>query len=187
MKRLEEEQQEFKDFLGRLRFARDRSEFDQFMAERRGRPLEHRIRKPSRPLNRAAEASPSSTGSEPQVIAAGRPFWMGAPLRCAMRLSASRLAHAIAIASMAAGRRDRASSPSRASKRTRCVSPAKPANSDRKRRNGASGGRLRLWKSAGPELRWWRGVQAPPSSFIRLRFSQASSLRLGKHVCNMTI
>ena len=40
LKRLEEEQSEFKDFLGRLRFARDRSEFDQFMAERRGRPFE---------------------------------------------------------------------------------------------------------------------------------------------------
>ena len=40
LKRLEEEQQEFKDFLARLRFARDRSEFDQFMAERRGRPFE---------------------------------------------------------------------------------------------------------------------------------------------------
>ena len=36
LKRLEEEQQEFKDFLARLRFARDRSEFDQFMAARRG-------------------------------------------------------------------------------------------------------------------------------------------------------
>ena len=40
LKRLEEEQREFKDFLGRLRFARDRAEFDQFMAERRGRPFE---------------------------------------------------------------------------------------------------------------------------------------------------
>jgi len=40
MKRLEEEQREFKDFLARLRFARDRSEFDQFMTERRGRPSE---------------------------------------------------------------------------------------------------------------------------------------------------
>jgi Protein of unknown function (DUF2852) len=40
LKRLEEEQREFKDFLARLRFARDRSEFDQFMAERRGRPFE---------------------------------------------------------------------------------------------------------------------------------------------------
>jgi hypothetical protein len=38
LKRLEEEQREFKDFLARLRFARDRSEFDQFMAERRGQP-----------------------------------------------------------------------------------------------------------------------------------------------------
>ena len=38
LKRLEEEQREFKDFLARLRFARDRAEFDQFMAERRSRP-----------------------------------------------------------------------------------------------------------------------------------------------------
>lgn len=38
LKRLEDEQREFKDFLERLRFARDRAEFDQFMAERRQRP-----------------------------------------------------------------------------------------------------------------------------------------------------
>ena len=37
LKRLEDEQREFKDFLERLRLARDRAEFDQFMAERRGR------------------------------------------------------------------------------------------------------------------------------------------------------
>jgi hypothetical protein len=40
LKRLEDEQREFKDFLGRLRFAKDRAEFDQFMAERRERPYE---------------------------------------------------------------------------------------------------------------------------------------------------
>jgi hypothetical protein len=40
LKRLEDEQREFKDFLARLRFARDRAEFDQFMAERRNRPFE---------------------------------------------------------------------------------------------------------------------------------------------------
>ena len=39
LRRLEEEQREFKDFLGRLRFAKDRAEFDQFMAERRQRPF----------------------------------------------------------------------------------------------------------------------------------------------------
>jgi hypothetical protein len=38
LRRLEEEQQEFREFLQRLRFARDRAEFDQFMAERRNRP-----------------------------------------------------------------------------------------------------------------------------------------------------
>ena len=40
LKRLENEQREFKDFLARLRFAKDRAEFDQFMAERRHRPFE---------------------------------------------------------------------------------------------------------------------------------------------------
>ena len=38
LKRLEDEQREFREFLQRLRFARDRAEFDQFMAERRNRP-----------------------------------------------------------------------------------------------------------------------------------------------------
>jgi hypothetical protein len=36
LRRLEEEQREFQDFLERLRLAKDKSEFDQFMAERRG-------------------------------------------------------------------------------------------------------------------------------------------------------
>ena len=40
LQRLEEEQHEFKEFLQRLRFAKDREEFDQFMAERRNRPFE---------------------------------------------------------------------------------------------------------------------------------------------------
>jgi hypothetical protein len=35
LRRLEEEQREFKDFLDRLRHAKDKAEFDQFMAERR--------------------------------------------------------------------------------------------------------------------------------------------------------
>src|SRR5690242_7151633 len=38
LSRLQEEQREFKEFLQRLRFAKDRAEFDQFMAERRSRP-----------------------------------------------------------------------------------------------------------------------------------------------------
>ncbi len=40
LKRLEDEQQEFKDFLHRLRHAKDKAEFDEFMAERRRRPPE---------------------------------------------------------------------------------------------------------------------------------------------------
>jgi hypothetical protein len=35
LRRLEEEQREFQEFLERLRFAKDKAEFDQFMAERR--------------------------------------------------------------------------------------------------------------------------------------------------------
>ena len=38
LRRLEEEQREFREFLDRLRFAKDKSEFDQFMADRRSRP-----------------------------------------------------------------------------------------------------------------------------------------------------
>ena len=38
LKRLEEEQREFRDFLERLRMAKDKSEFDQFMSDRRNRP-----------------------------------------------------------------------------------------------------------------------------------------------------
>ena len=38
IRRLEDEQREFRDFLDRLRFAKDKTEFDQFMAERRNRP-----------------------------------------------------------------------------------------------------------------------------------------------------
>jgi Protein of unknown function (DUF2852) len=40
LKRLEDEQREFKDFLDHLRFAKDRAEFDQFMASRRQRPID---------------------------------------------------------------------------------------------------------------------------------------------------
>ena len=38
LRRLEDEQREFVEFLDRLRHAKDKAEFDQFMAERRYRP-----------------------------------------------------------------------------------------------------------------------------------------------------
>jgi hypothetical protein len=38
LKRLEAEQHEFQEFLVRLRMAKDKAEFDQFMAERRAQP-----------------------------------------------------------------------------------------------------------------------------------------------------
>ena len=40
LRRLEEEQQEFRQFLERLRHAKDKAEFDQFMADRSRRPRE---------------------------------------------------------------------------------------------------------------------------------------------------
>ena len=38
LRRLEEEEREFRDFLDRLRVAKDKAEFDEFLAERRRRP-----------------------------------------------------------------------------------------------------------------------------------------------------
>ena len=38
LRRLEEEQREFTAFLERLRFAKDKAEFDEFLADRRKRP-----------------------------------------------------------------------------------------------------------------------------------------------------
>ena len=38
LRRLEEEQREFREFLERLRLAKDKTEFDQFMAQRGNRP-----------------------------------------------------------------------------------------------------------------------------------------------------
>jgi hypothetical protein len=38
LRKLDEEQREFRDYLQRLRSAKDRAEFDQFMNERRNRP-----------------------------------------------------------------------------------------------------------------------------------------------------
>ena len=38
LRRLEDEQRGFRDFLERLRFAKDKTEFDAFMAERRNQP-----------------------------------------------------------------------------------------------------------------------------------------------------
>ncbi|MGI4795266.1 MAG: DUF2852 domain-containing protein [Janthinobacterium lividum] len=40
LRRLEDEEREFQSFLDRLRKARDKSEFDSFMAERRNRPAQ---------------------------------------------------------------------------------------------------------------------------------------------------
>ena len=38
LRRLEEEQREFRDFLDRLRFAKDKAEFDSFLDQRRDQP-----------------------------------------------------------------------------------------------------------------------------------------------------
>lgn len=40
LRRLEDEEKEFKEFLNNLRFAKDKAEFDDFLANRRNRPAE---------------------------------------------------------------------------------------------------------------------------------------------------
>ena len=54
LKRLEDEQREFHDFLGQLRAAKDRAEFDAFMADRRRRDAEP----PAPPAPQSPEGSP---------------------------------------------------------------------------------------------------------------------------------
>jgi hypothetical protein len=43
---MEDEQREFRDFVARVRQAKDKAEFDQFMAERRNRPPQQASRQP---------------------------------------------------------------------------------------------------------------------------------------------
>ena len=49
LKRLEDEQREFQDFLDRLRFAKDKTEFDEFMNERKNRPADEAPKGEQRP------------------------------------------------------------------------------------------------------------------------------------------
>jgi hypothetical protein len=56
LRRLEDEQREFTEFLNNLRHAKDKAEFDQFMAERRNRP-------PAPPPPASQEPGPETQGS----------------------------------------------------------------------------------------------------------------------------
>jgi hypothetical protein len=58
LRRLEEEEKEFRDFLDRLRQAKDKAEFDQFMNDRRGRQAS--------PPPGSSSQGPSPDGSPPQ-------------------------------------------------------------------------------------------------------------------------
>jgi hypothetical protein len=49
LKRLEDEQNEFKEFLDRLRFAKDKTEFDEFMNERKNRSANEEPKGEQRP------------------------------------------------------------------------------------------------------------------------------------------
>ncbi len=68
LRKLDEEQREFRDFLDRLRAAKDRSEFDQFMNERRNRPP---AAEPPAPTPSACKAAGSPA---PPVAPDGRGF-----------------------------------------------------------------------------------------------------------------
>jgi hypothetical protein len=58
LRRLEDEQREFKEFLKRLRVARDRAEFDQFMNERHNQLANHSL------APRASVVATDSQGGE---------------------------------------------------------------------------------------------------------------------------
>ena len=66
LRRLEEEQREFKEFLERLRFAKDRAEFDQFMSERRNRPQSDRPQDDRPQDDRPHDYPPRDQGPQPQ-------------------------------------------------------------------------------------------------------------------------
>ena len=70
LRRLEEEQREFRDFLDRLRFAKDKTEFDQFMAERR-EPA-RAGRKPAPELNATARLQKAARMGGLCISACGR-------------------------------------------------------------------------------------------------------------------
>jgi len=57
LKRLEDEQREFREFLERLRLAKDRAEFDQFMADRKSRPADEASGRPG-----SNDSAPSPLG-----------------------------------------------------------------------------------------------------------------------------
>ena len=63
LRRLEDEQKEFRDFLDRLRHAKDKAEFDQFMADRR-RPRDE-PRRDEPPRNEPRRDAPPPVPPEP--------------------------------------------------------------------------------------------------------------------------
>jgi Protein of unknown function (DUF2852) len=65
IRRLEEEEREFREFLERLRLAKDRAEFDQFMSERKSRPT------PPRESN--GDGNGGSTGQGPEATGGAVP------------------------------------------------------------------------------------------------------------------
>lgn len=64
LRRLEEEEREFKAFLGRLRFARDRAEFDQFMAQRRDRSGDETAQSQSRSFRLLDAGAPAGRAQQ---------------------------------------------------------------------------------------------------------------------------
>jgi hypothetical protein len=67
LRRLEDEQKEFVDFLDRLRAAKDKAEFDQFMAERRNRPAEPESGSDEPPAAPSGPTGPASPAPQPQA------------------------------------------------------------------------------------------------------------------------
>lgn len=64
LKRLEEEQREFREFLERLRLAKDRAEFDEFMADRKRRHAEEAAKGPETD-GTSSDSTSSVSGTPP--------------------------------------------------------------------------------------------------------------------------
>ena len=87
LQRLEDEQREFKEFLERLRFAKDRAEFDQFMNERRNRPPRRSFRSRSRRADSSPRSASVALGAV-HLAEVGGPRFCGRALRRTAPLTA---------------------------------------------------------------------------------------------------
>ena len=84
LRRLEEEATEFRDFLERLRAAKDRTEFDEFMRDRRNRPSGP-ARRRTRSRSRSADVGGGIEHEQQRPVLSDRPLFFDLRLPIALR------------------------------------------------------------------------------------------------------